>query len=318
MSAAVVALGEVMLRLSPQPSEQLETAHMLRVHAAGAEANVVAALARLGVSAALVTSLPESPLGRRAAGDLAAAGIDLSLISWHPDARMGTFFVEQGIGARPTRVCYDRARSAFAHEVRWPTGALQGARFAVLSGITPALSDNAAKAALQMAREARTRGVQLCIDVNYRKGLWAPHAARSGLEPLLAEADVLVCSEADARTLFGLDAPEPRALQAHFAPRAHTCVVTRGDRGCLVAGSDGETTVVEAVPTVIADRLGIGDAFVAGLLYGLLEDRPLRDAVRAACALAALKASVAGDFSLARPDQLETVIATPSAQEVLR
>jgi 2-dehydro-3-deoxygluconokinase len=318
MPATVVGLGEVMLRLSPQPSERLETARTLRVHAAGAEANVLVALARLGVGVALVASLPESPLGRRAASELSSADVDLSRVTWHRAARMGTFFVEQGVGARPTRVCYDRARSAFAQRASWPLGALEGARYAVVSGITPALSRKAADTALAMAREARMRNVELCVDINYRNSLWSAEAARAGLAPLLAHADIVICSTADAGTLFGTDAEEPDVLRTRCAPHAHTCVVTRGELGCVAVGTDGGAIVVPAVPTVVVDRLGIGDAFAAGLLYGLIHDRPLAEALRAACALAALKATVAGDFSLARRYELESALATPTAREVIR
>lgn len=318
MAPAVVGLGEVMLRLSPAPSEQIEVAQTLRVHAAGAEANVVAALARLGVRAALVTSLPDSPLGRRAAGEMAAAGVDLSLVEWHRDERIGTFFVEQGTGARATRVCYDRMQSAFAKYAQWPVGALHGARYCVLSGITPALSDAAAGAAHAMVQEARAQGVELCIDVNYRSGLWTPDAARAGIGAVLAEADIVVCSEADARTVFRLDAPEPQRLRDRFAPRARACVITRGDQGCVAMDADGSQMVVESVRTVVVDRLGMGDAFMAGFLHGLLQGRPLREALRAAAGLAALKATVAGDFSLARREQLESALVNPVAQEVLR
>lgn len=317
-AAAVVALGEVMLRLSPDPSERLEVAQTLRVHAAGSEANVVAALSRLGAKAAVVTSLPESPLGRRAAGELSSAGVDLSMVRWHHAARMGTFFVEQGTGARPTRVCYDRAHSAFAEHAQWPVGALEGARYAVVSGITPALSERAATAAAAMAAEARMRGVGLCVDVNYRRGLWTPEAARDGLAPLLAEANIVVCSESDAMTVFGQDAPDPQSLRRRWAPRAHACVITRGERGCVAIEATGATIPVEGTATVVMDRLGIGDAFLAGLLYGLLEGRQLSDALRAGTALAALKATVAGDFSLASREELESAISPPAVQGILR
>jgi 2-dehydro-3-deoxygluconokinase len=315
---AVVGLGELMLRLSPEPSERLEVAQTLRVHAAGAEANVAAGLARLGLRAALVTALPESSLGRRAAGELAAAGVDLSLVDWHPGARMGTFFVEQGSGARTTAVSYDRAGSAFADHARWPAGALEGAGYAVVSGITPALSERSAVAAGAIAREARSRGVVLCVDVNYRARLWSAEAAREGLASLLAQADVLICSASDAAVVFGPEYADPAALREHCAPRARVCVITRGEHGCAAVGGPDETITVEATPTVITDRLGIGDAFVAGLIYGLLDERPLGDALRAGTALAALKATVAGDFSLTRKDELEAAIAQPTIAGVLR
>jgi 2-dehydro-3-deoxygluconokinase len=301
---AVVGLGEVMLRLSPPPARRLENAEALTVHAAGSEANVLAALARLGVPSALVSVLPDSPLGRRAAGELAAAGVDLGHVHWQPGARMGTFFVEQGAGARPTSVWYDRAGSAFAECARWPRGVLDGARFALLSGVTPALSQAASSAASAMVAEATEEGVALCLDVNYRAHLWPPDLARAALSPLLDLATVVVCTAEDAEQLFEADSGDPAEFRSQWAPRAAVCVITHGEHGSL-AVAEGEDSAIStpAVPTTVLDRLGLGDAFLAGLLHGLLEERDLPHALRAGAALAAMKATVAGDFSLAcRPD----------------
>jgi 2-dehydro-3-deoxygluconokinase len=288
------------------------------VHAAGAEANVAAALARLGVPASLITALPDSPLGHRAAGELAAAGVDLRGVQWHAGARMGTFFVEQGPPVRATSVWYDRAASAFAELIEWPTGALDGARVAVLSGITPALSPAARRAAAAMVAEAVASGVSLCVDVNHRARLWSAEQAREALSPLLAQADIVVCAERDARALFGAEAAQPAALRDGWAPRASVCVVTRGERGCAGVSADGSAIEVEAVPTTLVGRLGLGDAFVAGLLRSLLADDDLTAALRSGGALAALKATVSGDLSLARADDLDALLDQPTPRAVLR
>ncbi len=304
---AVVALGELMLRLSPDPGERLETARSLRVHPGGSEANVTAALARLGVPSALVTALPESPLGRRVAGELRAAGVSLEWVQWIAGARLGTYFVEPAppSGPRATDVLYDRAGSAFAQTIRWPQDALTGARAAVVSGITPALSPEARTAAQALARDAHAHGVALCVDVNYRSRLWTPSTARTELAPLLVAADIVVCSAADAAQVLEIDPGDPQALRERWSPQAGICVITQAERGAIaVAGGDEGIVRAAGVPTVPVDRLGLGDAFLAGLLFGLLEDWALERALTAGTMLAALKATVAGDFSLTRRAEL--------------
>ena len=316
-AAAVVGLGEVMLRLSPPAGRRIENADVLHMHAAGTEANVLAALARLGVSTAFVTALPESQLGHRVAAELAAAGVQLQHVDWIEDGRMGTFFVEQGVGARSSTVLYDRAGSAFARNATWPTGAIASdqTRFAVTSGITPALSRAAADAANAMVAEAEQCGVSLCIDVNYRARLWSTGEARAQLAPLLARADVVVCAARDAEYVFGADPDDPAAFRARHAPRATVCVITAGDAGCRAVGDTDVVITVDAVPTEVVGRLGLGDAFVAGLLDGLLQRRTVEAALRAGAALAALKATTHGDVSLARREDLEALLAeSPPAQ----
>lgn len=300
---AVIALGEVMLRLSPDPGERLETARSLRVHPGGAEANVTAALARLGVPCAFVSALPESPLGHRIAGELRAAGVSLAWMQWIAGARIGTYYVDQAppSGPRATDVLYDRAESAFARAIRWPADALAGARYAVVSGITPALSPQARTAARELARDARAHGVALCVDVNYRSRLWPVAAARTELAPLLAAADIVVCSAVDAAQVLEIDPDDPVALRERWSPGAGICVITQAQRGAIATARGDEGVVrADGVPTVPVDRLGLGDAFLAGLLFGLLEDWTLERALTAGTMLAALKATVAGDFSLTR------------------
>jgi 2-dehydro-3-deoxygluconokinase len=256
-------------------------------------------------------------LGRRAASDLAAAGVSLDWVEWLAGGRMGTFFVEQGTGARPTEVFYDRSGSAFAERARWPSGALDGARFGVLSGVTVAISSCARAAALAMVQECRSADVPLCLDVNYRARLWSASAAREMLAPLLSMATIVICSGRDAQRLFDADPDDPLALRDQWAPSASICVITQSERGAIASGPDG-VRWAPAIATAMTDRLGLGDAFVAGLLFGLLQDWGLQAALEAGSALAALKATVAGDFSLSRRTDLEAALARTDLTEVQR
>jgi 2-dehydro-3-deoxygluconokinase len=302
-----ITFGEALLRLSAPFGHRLEQTQGLEVHAVGAEANVAAALAALGIEVAWVGVLPATPLGRRAASALRAGGVDLGLVDWVDDHRMGLFFVERGVGSRPTSAWYDRGDSAFARHARWRAGTLAGAAYAVVSGITPALGPAPARAVLDFAADARASRARLCVDVNYRARLWTPDAARAALEPLLAAADVVVCSAADAATVFGAAAGDARAFRERFAPDASLCVITQGDEG-VVADADGELYEVAAIPTVVVDRLGMGDAFLAGLLSGLIDAAPIELALRRGTALAALTATVVGDQAAIARGELDAAL----------
>lgn len=301
MTPTVVCFGEIMLRLSPPRAQRLTHTEALAIHPAGAEGNVAMNLAMLGVPAAWVGALPHGPLGERAAAHLATTGVDLTHVD-RIDGRMGLFFVELGAGARATHVHYDRADSAFARHARWPQGALDGARYAVVSGITPAVSDAAARAATALAAEAQATGCGLVVDVNYRERLWSPDDCAAALRPLLAQAEVVLCSGADAERVLGLD-PDPLALLEAVAPRARVVVVTRGADE-VVGAFDATTHAIVPPATEVLDRLGMGDALLAGMLFGLLDDAAPPDVLARGTTLAALTATVAGDQTLTTRDEL--------------
>jgi 2-dehydro-3-deoxygluconokinase len=279
---------------------------------------VVAALARLGVPSALVTVVPDSPLGHRAVAELASAGVDLRYVRYPLDARLGTYFVERGSGLWPTRVFYDRGASGFATLIEWQAGALLGATYAVVSGITPALSDKARRACIEMLDEAEANGIKVCFDVNYRAKLWSAPVARATMEAIMTRATVVVCPARDASQLFGDAAVDPRRLRESWATRAEICVITRATAGAVGVDANDRLASVQALVAGGGDRPGIGDAFVAGLICGLLERRPLGPALDLARRAAALKASSVGDVSLARRTDLEFPAADQDQTAVLR
>jgi 2-dehydro-3-deoxygluconokinase len=267
----VVTLGEAMLRLSAPPGRRLRASRVLETFVAGAEANVAAALAYLGVPTAWVSAVPDSPLGRRVLDELALAGVRLDGVQLVGEGRLGIFFAECGADPRPTQVWYDRSGSAFTTLERFDERLLVGARYAVVSGITPALGDGSAKLAVDFAVTALDHGVQLCVDVNYRARLWAPSAARTVIGQLLTYAQVVVCSERDARTVFDCSGSDSELLlefAEQRAPRASLVVLTQADRGSrLLDRSTGAISAQAAVPTQVVDPFGAGDAFMAGLIW---------------------------------------------------
>lgn len=294
--AEVVTVGECLLRLASPAWQRLADASALDVHVAGAEANVAAALAQLGVATRWVSRLPDNVLGRRVERQLAGLGVLVDAIEWSADGRIGLFFSDTGVPPRPTTVTYDRAGSAFSRMTSVPAAALAATRRLHLTGITPALGIDAA---LDEAL-AHAGGAELSVDVNYRSMLWSPDEARAGVAPLLARASTVICAEADARTVFGCDGDPHEVLDElseSFAPDAREVVITRGEDGCIGRDGGGAHHEQPAVAATVVDRFGMGDAFVAGLLWGLLRDGDLPSAMRAGATLAALKATVAGDVS---------------------
>jgi 2-dehydro-3-deoxygluconokinase len=318
--ADVVALGEAMLRLTVAEGERLRRADQLSVHVAGAECNVAVAIARLGGSAAWVSALPDSPIGHRVADELRAAGVELGAVNWVRGGRLGLFFADAGVPPRPTSVLYDRAGSVFAAQDSFDDGALTAARWAVLSGITPALGAGPRAAARQFVADAASARARLCLDVNYRAQLWDPDVARDVLAPFLAAASVVVCAQRDALSVFGLEgdpATVVAELRARWAPDAETVVVTSGKNGATGLDASGETLHQPALPTRVVDRFGAGDAFTAGLLWGSLHGFDLSDGLRCAATLAALKCTVRGDHSTTTAGELMTALAVRNGGEAI-
>jgi 2-dehydro-3-deoxygluconokinase len=302
----IVTFGEAMLRLTAPAGLRIHQADSLECHVAGSEANVAAALARLGVPVAWVSAVPQSPAGDRVMAELAAAGVDLASVTRLGNARLGLFFVEQGGAPRGSRVWYDRNHSAFTQLTALPSGALNDASFAVVSGITPALGQGSRRLVQAFVSAARSAGARLCVDVNYRGLLWSSEEARPVLGELIAAAQIVVCSERDASTVFGIEdagVQAARSLARDWAPRAELVVLTRGEQGGVMLAGD---RVIEqpAFPTDVLDRFGAGDAFLAGLLWALWDDEDHAVAMRAAAMLAALNCTIRGDLARFSAEEL--------------
>jgi len=288
----LVTLGEAMLRLSVRPGDRLEEALAFDVHVAGSEANVAYAAARVGLSAAWVSALPENALGRRVVRTLAAGGVDTSLVRWEKAGRLGLYFVEMGAAPRPIDVLYDRAHStmALAAAGAFDWAGLADTQFFHVSGITLALSDSSREVARRAMEEAKGSGASVTMDVNYRQRLWGREAAAEAVRDVAPLVDVLVATAEDARDLFGADGVE----QLQAALGVETVVLTLGAAGAIA--SRGGTTVRRgghAVETI--DRVGAGDAFVAGLIWGLV-DGSLELGLERGLAMSALKMTLHGDL----------------------
>jgi 2-dehydro-3-deoxygluconokinase len=329
----VVTFGEVLLRLSPpQAQERLFQSPSLRTWFGGAEANVAAGLAALGVPAEHVTRVPDGPLGDAALAALRAAGVGVAHAARGP-GRLGLYFVESGADLRPLRVVYDRAGSAFAAlepaQLDWGA-ALAGAGWFHVSGITPVLGDGPARALDAALDAARAAGVPVSVDLNWRPALWRGRDPRPVLEPIAARADLLVANPGAIEIMLGIPTagamPEPPEALAETARRVHErfgcreVALTQREtlsasehawRAHLWGAGDGHLHSAPRYAVRVVDRVGGGDSFVAALLYARFAGRAPADAVRFATAASALKLTIPGDQNRVTAAEVDHLLSHP-------
>src|SRR6267142_3049499 len=304
----LVTLGEVLLRLAIPSPTRFETARQLDLQFGGAEANVAAVCARLGLSTAWVSALPANPWGERIRRELTGHGVDCAHVRMTEGARVGVYFLEYGVPPRPVRVLYDRRDSAFARltpaQVDWEP--VRRARVVHLTGITPALGP----APRSLIERALVEASTVSFDINYRATLWSSADARAFLEPVLARVRYLFIGQAEAQTLFGFTGSPEQTLAglARLAPKA-TISLQRGEEGSTVLDG-GRLFGPSRRPTVqMVDPIGAGDAYAAGFLWATRRGRDLQEAVDAGTAVAALKCSTWGDIALVSPQDVADVLA---------
>ena len=321
----VVTFGEVMMRLSPPLNYRLPQAASLEITYGGGDANVAAALAYMGVPAAHVTAFPANELGQAAAAHLRRFGVDTRHCRFTEGHRLGLYFMEVGASLRPSRIVYDRADSAFAHldpaAFDW-NEILQDAGWLHWTGITPAISAAAAQATAEAIGAARQLGLTVSADVNYRRNLWQyGQRAQDVMPDLVAGCDLVVCTEGDAEDLFGIKAAAGAAssfgsmceqLAGRF-PRIKRVIATRRqtqsashERICGLLWQEGalyETPFYDISPVV--DRIGGGDSFISGFIYGAATYGGPQEALAFATIASALKHTIHGDINLVTPAEVE-------------
>lgn len=314
----MTTIGEGQLRYSVPAGERLELAQRFDVRVAGTEANVTGLLSRLGWRCGWVSSLPDTPLGRRVRNEYCLSGLDLSAVKWSDTHRIATYYVEYATPPRSTQVYFDRADTCFTHlqasDLDWEY--LLDTHFLHLSGLTVPLSASVQGVLLEAVQRARAAGVGVSFDLNYRRRLWSPEEAARILKPLLRDVDVLFCGRGDAATVFGIHGSPQEIVEqlASLTDASHIITSLSGDG---LIGWDRQAFHHEAaIPVQIIDRIGAGDAMVAGVLHGLLAGDFPRG-LRYGAMTAALALTQYGDQVVTTPAELESLL-TGSGGDISR
>ena len=327
----LITFGEAMLRLSTPDFKRLEQTTSLEVNIGGAEMNVSVAAARIGLKSSFVTALPSNPLGRMVANKAREHGVDTADIVWSDNERAGLYFVEFGSAPRGTAVLYDRANSAFAKiqpgSIQWEK-LLSKTRVFHTTGITPGVSENARKTAMEALAEAKRQQVLVSFDVNYRERLWNEEKARAVLIPMMEYVDVLFVTESDITRVLGIEAGDSEKMVRSIFEEFGTKVIVTTASGATIREGKGHAAAAYAggrfytergykVETV--DRIGAGDTFVAGFLYSYLRDQAdIPQALKYGVAISALKHTFPGDLSWITLEEVERLIAEKENREITR
>ena len=344
----VITLGEIMLRLKSPQAERLFQSPHLEATFGGGEANVAISLALFGLEAALVTAVPGNQIGDAAIAELRRRGVDTSR-TVRTGKRLGIYFLETGANQRPSLVIYDRDHSGMAEAgpatFDWES-VFDGAGWFHISGITPALSQSAADLSLRAVREAKARGVTVSCDYNYRGKLWnygkkAPEVMRE----LVRHVDVGIANEEDCQLSLGITAgqapgeqdltpPElglaryERLCEKMFAafPNLQYQAITlreshsashNGWSACLSNGRQFFVSTKYDL-THIVDRVGAGDSFAAGFIYGLATGMGEEETLNFAVAASALKHTIPGDLNLVTLAEVRHLLAGDTTGRVQR
>lgn len=338
----VICFGEIMLRLNPQDHLRFLQAENFQASYAGSEASVSVSLSNFGVASKYVTKVPNNELGQAAINTLRKFGVDTKHIL-RDENRLGIYFVEKGSSQRPSKVIYDRKYSSISmvkpDDFYWDEIFEDGELFH-FSGITPALGDNVADVCIKACEEAKLRGLKVSCDLNYRNKLWTTAKASEVMTKLMKYVDVLVGNEEDAEKVFGITAGEfPKKHFQNIDTETYKSITKQlmekfnleyvaltlresisADRN-LWSGIlyDGENHYLSKKYDInIVDRLGGGDSFAAGLIFGILSNYDIQKVIDFAVGASCLKHTIQYDFNLSTVDEVESLISGDVAGRIQR
>jgi len=344
MVKPVVTFGEIMLRLAPPGLERFMQSPQFVATFGGGEANVAVAVSQLGLPAGYVTVLPDAhPIADAAVGELRRFGVDTSRIV-RGKGRMGIYYLEAGANQRASKVVYDRANSAIAlakpGDIDWDK-AFEGAGWFHITGITPAISASAAALSLESMQKAREKGLTVSCDLNYRKNLWKyGKTATEVMSELTQYVDIAIANEEDVQMALGIEAGvdvhsgeldrglyeklTEKVLTAYPSMKA-IAITLRESRsashnGWAACMNDRTSFMVSRhyEITHIVDRVGGGDSFAGGLIYGLLTLPTHLEALEFAVAASCLKHSFMGDFYRATVPEVKALLKGDGSGRVQR
>jgi 2-dehydro-3-deoxygluconokinase len=337
----VVCFGEIMLRLAPPGYARFTQASSFDAVYVGGEANVSISLANFGVDAAYVTKLPDNPIGQSALNELRRYGVFTGHVV-RGGERLGIYFIEKGASQRPSKVVYDRKYSSIAQasaaDFNWDA-IFEGAQWFHFTGITPALGDNVAGITLEACRIAKEKGLTISCDLNFRKNLWSSERAGTVMGGLMKYVDICIANEEDAEKVFGIKATNTditggslshegyRSVAVELKKRFGFKKVAITLRGSISASDnnwaamlyDGEEFFFSKnYPVHIVDRVGGGDSFGAGLIYGLINGYSSRDTIEFAVAASCLKHSIEGDSNHVTVSEVKALMGGDGSGRVQR
>ena len=305
----LVTVGDATLRFSPPRGDRIETAGDFAAHVGGPESNVAVAAATLGLDAAWLSKLPDTPLGRRIVGELRRHGVRTGVV-WAESGRASTAFVERG-GAAGARAVSDREGAAVATATAedFPLGVVREADTLFVSGATPARSETLLETTATLLSVAGEADTTRAFDTRFEATGLEADRARDLYDHLLDAVDVLVVDEADAEAVFGLDGdvvPAAHTLRTRYD--CTTVVVTREKDRHPTVGLHGEE-IHEVPPFEVETRdpAGVHDAFVGGFLAGRRRGASVKAALRQGAATAALKRTIVGDVVVGSPDDVAAI-----------
>ncbi len=339
----IVTFGEIMLRLSPPGHERFLQSPMLEATFGGGEANVAVSLAHFGLDSWYVTRLPRNPIGDAAIRALRAEGVRTDAIV-RGGERVGIYFAETGASQRASAVVYDRAHSSIsdmtASDVTW-SDVLGSAKWLHVTGITPALGYRAAECTRVAIDTARECGASISIDLNYRKKLWTESEAQAVMRPLVQGIDVVIANEEDLQSVLGVQVAHTDVTSgaldtsAYEAAARQVCdefgvrMVAITQRESVSASDNGWSALLWDAATGVfhrsqhynlrvVDRIGGGDSFAAGLIYGLVTGRTPDASLTFAVAASALKHTIPGDFNRVSVDEVDRLAKGDGSGRVIR
>lgn len=323
----LISFGEVMLRLSPPDKEKISQSEVFEKNCGGSEFNVASGAANLGIRTAIVTKLPKNKLGHFVARRIRYGSVSDDYVLWDESdkRRLGIYYYESGVYPRKSAVVYDRALSSVCSmEIgEIPDDIYDKTRMFHISSISLALGDTLRNTALAMIRKMKEHGVAISFDVNYRAALWSEEEARSVIKEILPLVDILFVSEETSRRMMQKTGTLDEIMKSYTEEYGCRMVATTrrevvsptkhnfGSR-IYIDGTFYEEPHYQNIEVI--DRVGSGDAYVAGVLYGILSGNPVEEAMAYGNALSAIKNTVLGDMSISSLDEVQTVMRSHRAE----
>lgn len=329
----VVCFGEILLRLNSIGYEKLFQSKNIEASFCGGEANVAVSLANYGVPCEFVTKLPDNEIGQAAICELRKYGVGTKYIAMG-EGRMGIYYLEKGVSQRPSKIIYDRKNSVISEaekeDFAWEQ-IFSRADWFHFTGINPALSENLIGICIEACKIARAKGVLISLDLNYRGKLWSEHQAQLVMKDIMPYVDVCVANEEDIQKMLGLEIENNNVESGQLNYQSYTQIAKKicdiynckyvaitlresisasenNWSAILYCQSEDRVYSSTKYNIRIVDRVGGGDSFAAGIIYGLINNKPNQEVIDFATAASCLKHTIEGDFNRVSTEEVYALV----------